>query len=251
MTASSHGYSVLMATSDECPKKELAEVQIMMRRSIDGLIVAPAAGRKSRLAEFNLGQIPLVTLDRLLKGSPFPSVAVENRAGSMLGIQHLIGTHKHRKIAFVNLRGGVYTLGNRYQGYKQAMRDAGLSAGPQLECPTEEAMFRVLQELFNGTERPTAVFAAHGPAVSKLMHVLARLGLSVPQDVAVLGFDDRDLFDLIEPPVTVVRQPVRELGRTSAEMLFSLLKAENRTKSAAITILPVELVLRRSCGCFA
>jgi LacI family transcriptional regulator len=250
LAASSHGYSVLMATSDECPKKELAEVQIMMRRSIDGLIVAPAAGRKSKLADYPFGEFPVVTLDRLLKGARFHSVAVENRAGSMLGVQHLIEKHKHRHIAFVNLRGGVYTLGNRYDGYKKAMLDAGLTPGPQLECPTEEAMFCLLQEQFCSSRRPTAIFAAHGPAISKLMHVLARLGLSVPQDVAILGFDDSDLFDLIEPPLTVVRQPVCELGRVSAEMLFSLLKDRTR-QSATTTMLPVELVLRQSCGCSA
>jgi LacI family transcriptional regulator len=252
LAASSHGYSVMVATSDECPKKELAEVQIMMRRSIDGLIVAPAAGGKSRLADYSFGEIPLVTLDRLLKGAPFHSVAVENRGGSMLGVRHLIETHNHRNIAFVNLHGGVYTLGNRYGGYKKAMLDAGLTPGPRLECPTKEAMFRLLQELLCGAGRPTAIFAAHGPAISKLMHVLARLGLSVPQDIAVLGFDDADLFDLVEPPLTVVRQPVRELGQVSAEILFSLLKADNRTRqSATTTILPVELILRQSCGCSA
>jgi LacI family transcriptional regulator len=248
--ASSHGYSVLIATSDEDPQKELSEVQIMMRRSIDGLIVAPAARGRSRLAAYPFGEMPLVTLDRLLKGTRFPSVAVENRAGSVLAVRHLIEAHRHQNIAFVNLRGGVYTLGNRYEGYKKAMSDAGLTPGPQLVCPTQEAMFCLLQKLFCAARRPTAIFAAHGPAVSKLMHVLARLGISVPHDVAILAFDDWDLFDLIEPPLTVVRQPVTELGRISAEMLFSLLQADKRTKlSATTTILPVELVLRQSCGC--
>jgi LacI family transcriptional regulator len=249
--ASSHGYSLLIATSDECPQKELAEVQIMMRRSIEGLIVAPAAGGRSKLASCSFGEIPLVIMDRLLRGAQFPSVAVENRAGSALGVRHLVEAHGHKNIAFVNVRGGVYTLGNRYEGYKKAMRDAGLSPGPQFECPTREAMFSLLQELLRGADRPTAIFAAHGPAISKLMHVLAKLGASVPEDIAIMGFDDSDMFDLIQPPLSVVRQPVGQLGRTSAEMLVSLLKAEKRTKASAITptILPVELVLRQSCGC--
>jgi LacI family transcriptional regulator len=249
--ASSHGYSVLIATSDECPQKELAEVQIMMRRSIEGLMVAPAAGGRSKLTSYPFGEIPLVTMDRLLKGGHFPSVGVENRAGSVLGVRHLIETHGHTHIAFVNVRGGVYTLGNRYDGYKKAMRDAGLSPGPQFECPTEEAMFSLFKDLLCGAGRPTAIFAAHGPAVSKLMHVLAKLRVSVPEEIAIMGFDDSDLFDLLQPPLSVVRQPVCQLGRTSAEMLFSLLKADKRTKASAVTttILPVELILRQSCGC--
>jgi LacI family transcriptional regulator len=249
--ASSHGYSVLIATSDECPQKELAEVQIMMRRSIEGLIVAPAAGGRSKLTSYSFGEIPLVTMDRLLKGARFASVAVENRAGSALGVRHLIETHGHKNIAFVNVRGGVYTLGNRYDGYKKAMRDAGLSPGPQFECPTEEEMLSLLQELLSGADRPTAIFAGHGPAISKLMHVLAKLRVSVPKDIAIMGFDDSDMFDLLQPPLSVVRQPVGQLGRTSADMLFSLLKADKRTKASAVTttILPVELILRQSCGC--
>jgi LacI family transcriptional regulator len=249
--ASSHGYSLLIATSDECPQKELAEVQIMMRRSIEGLVVAPAAGGRSKLTSYSFGEIPLVTMDRLLRGAQFPSVAVENRAGSALGVRHLIEAHGHKKIAFVNVRGGVYTLGNRYDGYKKAMRDAGLSPGPQFECPTQEAMLTLLQEVLGGADRPTAIFAAHGPAVSKLMHVLAKLRISVPKDIAIMGFDDSDMFDLLQPPLSVVRQPVGQLGRTSAELLFSLLKADKRTKASAVTttILPVELILRQSCGC--
>jgi LacI family transcriptional regulator len=248
--ASSHGYSVLIASSDECPQKELAEVQIMMRRSIEGLIVAPAAGGRSKLSSYPFGEIPLVTMDRLLRGARFHSVGVENRAGSALGVRHLIETHGHKNIAFVNLRGGVYTLGNRYDGYKKAMRDAGLSPGPQFECPTEEAMFSLLREQLSGADRPTAIFAAHGPAISKLMHVLAKLRVSVPQDIAILGFDDSDMFDLLQPPLSVVRQPVCQLGRTSAELLISLLKVDRRTKACATTtILPVELILRQSCGC--
>ena len=252
MVASARGYSVLIETSDEDPGKELSEVQIMMRRSIDGLIVAPAAGGKSKLTTFQFGNIPLVTLDRLVKGARFHSVAVQNQAGSVLAVRHLIEKHGHRNIAFLNLRGGVYTLRNRYDGYKKAMKDAGLLPGPQLECPTEEAMFSLLQKLFQGASRPTAVFAAHGPAISQLLHVLAKLGMSVPRDVAILGFDDFDLFDLIDPPISVVRQPVSELGHTSAELIFSLLSPERRTKTAVTKIvLPVELVLRQSCGCSA
>lgn len=112
-------------------------------------------------------------------------------------------------------------------------------------------MFSLLQGLLCGADRPTAIFAAHGPAISKLMHVLAKLGVSVPEDIAIMGFDDSDMFDLIQPPLSVVRQPVCQLGRTSAEMLFSLLKADKRTKPSAVstTILPVELMLRQSCGC--
>ena len=192
LVASAHGYSLLIATSDESPRKELAEVEIMMRRSIDGLIVAPAAGGPSKLTAYPFGDIPLVALDRLLRGDRFHSMGVENSAGSARGVRHLIEVHKHRQIAFVNLRGGVYTLGNRYAGYKKAMRDAGLSPGPQHECPTEQAMFSLLQELLQGANPPTAIFAAHGPAVSTLLHVLARLRVSVPRQMAILGFDDAD-----------------------------------------------------------
>jgi LacI family transcriptional regulator len=83
------------------------------------------------------------------------------------------------------------------------------------------------------------------------MHVLAKLGVSIPKDIAIMGFDDSDMFDLLQPPLSVVRQPVGQLGRTSAEMLFSLMNTDKQTKGSAVTttILPVELILRQSCGC--
>jgi LacI family transcriptional regulator len=72
----------------------------------------------------------------------------------------------------------------------------------------------------------------------------------VPEAIAIMAFDDSDMFDLLQPPLSVVRQPVRQLGHCSAEMLFSLLKADRAAKaSVTTTILPVELILRRSCGC--
>jgi len=108
----------------------------------------------------------------------------------------------------------------------------------------------VLRQIMNGPKPPTAFFAGNNLVMRHLLHALSEMGVSIPDGVAVAGFDDFDMADIFHPALTVVRQPADDLGRVAADLLFARFGKEQRRPDASQQIvLPVELVIRRSCGC--
>ena len=108
----------------------------------------------------------------------------------------------------------------------------------------------MLRSVMNGPKPPTALFAGNNLVMRHLLHALSEMDVSIPEQVAVAGFDDFDMADIFHPALTVVRQPADDLGRVAAELLFARFGAEQRrTDAGQQIVLPVELIIRRSCGC--
>jgi LacI family transcriptional regulator len=106
-----------------------------------------------------------------------------------------------------------------------------------------------VEDLLNGNNRPTAFFASNNLATRYVFTALLNLGVKVPVDVALVGFDDFELAELTSPPLTVVRQPAQEMGRVAASLLFERIERGELPQTGTRIALPVEIVLRRSCGC--
>jgi len=246
--ARQHGYSVIMTTSNEDPDTEYAEAMQMVQRHVEGLVVIPANRGRTRLNRALLGKTPLVALDRPSADPAFDSVLVENHSGSKRMVQHLI-EHGHKSIAFMGLSRGVYTINARFQGYRKAMAEAGLETDACFECETMEATVAAIASRLKQKTPPTAYFTSNTLATRFVFAALLQLGVRIPADAALAGFDDFELADLTSPPLTVVRQPVEEMGRAAAEQLFERLERGETSEAGKRIVLPVELVLRRSCGC--
>ena len=108
----------------------------------------------------------------------------------------------------------------------------------------------MLRSVMNGPKPPTAFFAGNNLVMRHLLHALSEMDVSIPDQVAVAGFDDFDMADIFHPALTVVRQPADDLGRVAADLLFARFDAEHRrTDAGQQIVLPVELIIRRSCGC--
>jgi LacI family transcriptional regulator len=246
--ARDHGYSLNIAMSGEDSECEFNEAIQMLQRSIEGLIVIPAAEGSTRLIESDFADLPLVTLDRPLLSSKCDSVVVQNAAGTKIAVKHLID-HGHRRIAFVGLPMHLYTMKTRYNGYCAAMREAKLK--PEAHCGRFEQteMVELIRKLIRGKKPVTSIFCGNNLTTRSLLHGLAALGVKVPRDVAVIGFDDFETADIINPSVTVVSQPTVEVGRRGADRLFSKMFHGTRFAKQKNIILPVELILRTSCGC--
>ena len=244
--AKQHGYTVLITTSDEEPDTEYSEASQMLQRYIEGLIVIPANHGATRLNKALMGRIPLVACDRPIDEPAFDTVLVENLSGAQRMVEHLI-SHGHRRIAFIGLRHDLYTVEMRYKGYQQAMSAAGLPVDPFYNCPTQEDAARVLESLLKSPEPPTAFFSSNTLASRFVLTEFMRRGLKTPGDVALAGFDDFYLADTLS--LTVVRQPVEELGRVAARQIFARLDQDAPATTGLRTVLPVDLVLRQSCGC--
>lgn len=245
--AKHHAYTVLLATSDENCATETVAVRDLLRRQVEGIIVIPACDGRSHLSDPEFHSVPIVAVDRPIPRSSVDRVLVENHRGAALATEHLI-QHGHKRICFIGLNEKIYTMHARAAGYIKAMQAARLTPECFFNGGDEDAPLAFLRYVLARPNPPTAILAANGLSSRHVLHAIAALDLHVPDEMAFIGFDDFDLADILRPALTVVRQPVQRAGEEAAQLLFNRL--ENKAAQSAQKLdLPVELVIRRSCGC--
>lgn len=192
--------------------------------------------------------VPVVTLDRPSPGSRFDSVLVPNKAGAEMALNHLI-SHGHETIAFLGLSRSLYTMKARYAGYRNAMTAAGRAPHLYIDCESPRKTVEVLRNLLNRESHPTALFSANNLTMKYVLSALSVLEVEIPRHIALVGFDDFEMAEVLHPALTVIRQPIYELGEKAAEILFERIAGSGLPKSGQRVLLPLELILRRSCGC--
>lgn len=247
--ARENGYSVILTTSNEDAELEYAEAQLMLRRRVDGLVVIPASRGRSHLGQPEFQDLPILAMDRPLPERRFGAVVVANVSGAARAVEHLITVHGHRRIAMVTLNEQLYTFHTRIDGYRHAMEGAGLKPLPPLHCPTPEVAASLLPAALHGPHAPTALFCANGLSSIYALKALLDAGVRIPSDLAVVGFDDFDMANVLEPRLSVIQQPAEDMGRITAELLLDQINNGNSLKHGMRLELPVQWVPRRSCGC--
>ena len=190
---------------------------------------------------------PLVAVDHNARSSTLPTVDSDNLSGAVSATEHLIGLG-HRRIGFLAGRPDLESARLRKQGYRRALEAAGISFDPGLvriggyRADTAEGAAR---ELLSLAPRPTAIFAANDTSAIETIAVARSLGLTVPGDLSVVGFDNVPESALCEPPLTTVDQSVQRMGREAVQMLIRLI--EDPSRAPEQVILPTRLVERGSC----
>jgi LacI family transcriptional regulator len=253
--ARQHSYSVLLATSDELVATELEELRELQRRQVEGVIIIPASTGRSRLNAPEFNDLPMVALDRpiarpivrAIPRSRSDAVLVDNQKGATLATEHLI-QHGHKRICLISLNSKIYTMQARLTGYQKAMQAAGLEPECFFDGGNEAATRDFVRSVKSRPNAPTAIFASNGLSSRHALHAIATLGVQIPDEMAFIGFDDFELADILRPALTVVRQPTQQLGHEAANLLFARLNGA-ATEASQKRLLPVELVIRRSCGC--
>ena len=246
--AKENGYTVIIATSNEDPETEYGEVDRMLQREVDGLVAIPARQHDSTLGRSLLGRTPLVVFDRPVADRTVDAVTVENLAGAQKMVDHLIG-HGHRRIAFMGLSREVFTINERFLGYRQAMQEAGLVEDAFFGCDSEEGTVAALKQKMASGTAPTAVFTSNTLATRYVLSAILHLGIRIPDELAFAGFDDFDMAEFTAPPLTVVRQPAQQMGEAATKLLIERIAQGEIPGTGSRVVLPVELVLRSSCGC--
>jgi LacI family transcriptional regulator len=239
---------VLITTSDEKTEEEQKQASLMLRRRIDGMIIIPAPHGDGYLSGGEFSRVHVVTLDRPAPDSRFDSVVVNNRGGGRAGVTRLI-EHGHQRIAFLGLNKALYTMQARYAGYREAMTGAGLQPESYIECTSGEETVTTVHSLLTESKAPTALFAANNLTMRYLLHAANVLRIDVPGQLALAGYDDFDIADVLQPALTVVRQPVYQIGEMAANLLFQRISRGEDPSKGHRVVMPVELVIRRSCGC--
>jgi LacI family transcriptional regulator len=149
----------------------------------------------------------------------------------------------------MGLTRNLYTINARFLGYRKAMQDAGLEEDSFFGCDSQEGTLQALEQKLRSATPPTAVFTSNTLATRYVLLAFGSLGIKVPADLAFAGFDDFDMAELTSPSLTVVRQPAQEMGRVATNLLLDRISRGELPKTGNKIVLPVEIVLRRSCGC--
>ena len=245
--AREHGYALILCDSHADLRAESAYIGLLTQRQVDGLLLVPAQGRNAHLEMERQAGLPVVAFDRPAEDVQTDTVLVENRDGARQATEHLI-QHGHQRIAFVGDVRHYYTAHKRLEGYKEALEAANLEPLHSLDAHSIELGEEATKEFLNTPDHPTALFTANILTTLGALRAIEDLGLRVPEDVALIGFDDFELAQVLRPRFTLVRQPAAELGRRAAEMLFDRLNSQGHPEPRRL-ILPTELVVRESCGC--
>jgi LacI family transcriptional regulator len=251
--AGTHGYMTLIVTSERSIETESNEIAMMAARRIAGLLIVPSRmDADKRLRELQQADIPVVALDRTLEGADAGEVIVENAGGAEEAVRHLIA-HGHKRIACIGYDAKVYTIHQRILGYRRAMKEAGLKPEMWTNLTTSAATESLLRQLMSEAGRPTALFTLNNVTTIHALQAVRAMQVRLPRDLAMIGFDDLELAPLLDTPLTAVRQPALELGRSAARMLFEMIRYSHDVGTGETPerriVLPTELIVRASCGC--
>ncbi len=263
-----HGYHTIFCNTDEEPAREDEYLRLLFAHQIDGLIIAPTGVRSAHLMRMAEANVPIVLLDRRTVDIDPPLVGVDNEGGAYQATCYLIELG-HRRIGLLTGMETISTLKDRLNGYKRALREAGIpideslivradprfyinqsdlpdSSLPQLLTNNQmtPSAFYALQELLDLSDRPTALFVTNNQMTLGTLHAFRQRKLHCPEDISLVSFDDHDWAPLFSPPLTAVRQPTYQLGQTAAKLLMKLISHQEVEKPSP---LPVELIIRESC----
>jgi LacI family transcriptional regulator len=243
------GYDLLIFTTQNRPRNKFYH-HPLGEQNTDGLIVFTGSLEDEELARLHRLNFPVVLLHQTPPSDmQIPVITIENKFGAQSIVEHLIQVHNCRRIAFLQGPEGHEDSEWRERGYREALEqndipfDASLVASGGFD--EDEARAAVENWLFEGVEID-AVFCGDDDASIGVMTALQRAGKRVPQDIAVVGFDDVPVARFLTPPLTTVRAPIEQIGRQAVMELVTLIRGEHVQE---VVLLPVEMVIRESCGC--
>jgi DNA-binding LacI/PurR family transcriptional regulator len=243
------GYSLLLANYGEDPEREHIQMATLRAERVAGILFA-ASRKPSVDYQFSLDAgIALVAVARVPAGLNVDLVTVSNQEGARHAIEHLLSLG-HRRIGFVDGPISLSTTRDRKSGYEQALREAGVPVVSELiicaDFSHHTGGYDAVSKLLSVPKRPTAILVVSNNMALGVLQGLQDRGIQVPTEMAVVGFGDTPSAALLRSPLTVVAQPAREIGTTSARLLLERLQYPNRPRRSIV--LDTELIVRESCG---
>jgi LacI family transcriptional regulator, galactose operon repressor len=247
--ANAAGYSIMLCNTDEDPEKELTYLRMLRRKRVDAILMAPT-GVPQPVVDRLIGLgFPLVCFDRPPPGASCDNVLVDNVGGARQAVSHLIELG-HRRVGVITGLAGVGTTDERLEGYMQAMADHGLPIDPELVRLGNSRLdggYREMLALLDLPALPTAVFSTNNLMTLGVLGALQSRQVHVPDDMAVVGFDDFEWAAVLRPRLTAVAQPTYEIGETAARMLIDRIEGRGTLEPRRV-VLPTRLIVRESCG---
>jgi LacI family transcriptional regulator len=244
--AVAQGFSVLFCNTDESEQVERDYLSILMQKQVDGVLLVPATAHSEAATQLRVRGVPMVAIDRRMH-TPVDTVRGDSERAAHALTRHLIELG-HRRIAAITGPTDVSTANDRLAGYGRALAEAGVSLDPDLICVDDfmtEGGYRSTQRLLQAPVRPTAIFAGNNFIAFGAFRALREAGLSVPDELSLVTFDDLPSSWLMSPFLTTANQPAYEIGQRATELLIARLNGEADAAPREI-VLPAELIIRRS-----
>ena len=246
---------LIVTTTQNDPHAEIESLDVLIRHRTDGLLIAPADSHDSALRDLlKRVVIPVVAIDRPVYNSMIASVVADNFQGANIATRHLI-EHGYKRIVCLTGESTLYTIRERINGYREAIEGAGLECLLDTSVKDYKSTEDAIKSLLFGANPPDAIFALKNSTTIYAFEALQKLNVSVPDKVALLGFDDFELASTVRPSISVIEQPVEEMARIAAELLFKQLlhgvKSPQHVRSEQTEVIKLEtrLIRRSSCGC--
>ena len=251
--ARKNGFTVVLCNTGEDPALEQAYIEKMKTRWIDGFVVCSAIGRVDHITALRDEGFPLVLVNRFREEDmeKLDTVISDNYNAAYRAVQYLARCGCKR-IALASGRSELYFYRERRRGYEQALRDNGLAVDEKLvmhETGVDNCFYHQMHRLMELENPPDAVFCASDPKAFEVMHALHDMGKRIPDDVAVMGFDNVSLSTMVEPPLTTMSQHLYELGVVGAKNLIQQICHKEKTgelPAVSHHVLDVDLIVRRS-----
>lgn len=242
------GFSVIFNHVNNDSQQQERVIRKLIGENIAGIALYPVDSENMPLVEsLSRSHFPIVLIDRYLRGISSDYVMTDHFGSAVRGTHYLLD-QGHSRIGFVTWLSPAVSMEHRYLGYVQALKERGLALDDRLICRVEGYPMidlTPLQDYLSYADRPNAVFAANDQIAIALYRAAANMGLSIPDDLSVLGFDNLDVSAHLEPPLTTLAQPFLDIGQTAAKLLLRRISGENGFYQQIS--LPAELIIRSSC----
>ena len=247
------GYNVIISQSHESYEREIMDLHYLSSRSVDGLLISLSTETNdiSHLQALHQKGLPIVLFDRVNHDINTHNVVVDNFKGAYEATEHLLNMG-YKNIAAIANSEFLSITTERLAGYKEALAFHGIKYNPSLvkHCFYGGMVFSEIEEavnkLFTLKQKPDAILTTSDKLTTGCLKTLMRRGLNVPDDIALVGFSNSDLAELLNPSLTVVRQPAMEMGKAATELLLQLIESKRPVTQFENRVLTPELIIGRS-----
>jgi DNA-binding LacI/PurR family transcriptional regulator len=251
--AYNNGYNVIIAQSRESFDREIMNLQYLTSRSIDGLIISISTETKdfSYFKELHQKGLPIVFFDRIVDVIETHKVIADNYKGAYDATVHLIN-NGYRRIATLSNPELLSITKERLAGYRAALTDNSIEVNEELIKYCQHGgmivseVEDVVKELFKLKQKPDAIFASADKLTTGCLRILKAKGLKVPDDIGLIGFSNTDLTELLDPPLSIIKQPAFEMGEVATNLLLQLIESKRPVTDFVTKVLATELLIRGS-----
>lgn len=253
LEAEKNGYRVIFCSTDEDPEKAGKLIAMLQQSLVDGFIISPPVNSEKHIRKLVDSKAPIVLIDRHFPSVGCNHVIVDNFEAAYNATKYLIGLGRKR-ISNMTLNLGLENMKERTEGYRMAMIDSGLAVEDGLitvlpfnhsSSDIENALKNLLG-VNNGNPKTDAILFSTSKIGVLAIECIRSMGLKIPEDVAVISFDNADAYKICVSPVTVISQPLREIGRASVNLLLD--EIQNPNQKIQHIKLKTEFIVRKSCG---